>query len=477
MGYGATPTGKRRLFSASRLHIKGAAPVYKTATVDLAAMFRKLVPFDLDADFPPFKAVSVIFFPAIHQFRSLETVVLCFDSPHLVPEMRKTFHAERRYAKSSKPPGPNERHCPEDGRNYTIDKYPASAADIEGLTMHSMPKWWPCYWNSARGKFALWRAIEASIKEYLLTGRGRPGVRYIIDAQDGSRWEYPAAVVPLAMPALKYGEGDMKSIMWATHLQGDDPVLVMTIDWDVILAVSIYAANVHVWIGTVYANKASAPEWYDEDLIKLTRSGGHKLWGPTHTVQLLEIIEMPRLQGSTRAVRLHAVMLALCCGGVDYCYGLKKYGFSEANLIPVALRHRNAGFPIRWLKSMYNPGDPYRRYLRFDPAAFIRVVGEAWRPRSCKSTLADLSREILNMLYCLTYFNGFDSQRTPGGPPPPEEIDLFPGMTTIAELLAHDEDFPEVVLVERYPADSATLPHDPAISYDGTQLDALSQMA
>jgi hypothetical protein len=174
MGYGATPNGKRTLFAASRMQVRprdvdpdeGMAHTYRVATIDLAAMFRKLVPFELGADTPPFKAVQSIFMPAIHQFPDLKTIIFCFDSPHLVPEMRKTFHVERRYSKAAKPPGHNELRCPDDGRNYHKDKYPVSPADIDGLTIHSMPKWWPCFWNSAKGKFAIWEKVEESIREY-----------------------------------------------------------------------------------------------------------------------------------------------------------------------------------------------------------------------------------------------------------------------------------------------------------------------
>lgn len=174
MGFGASPNGKRTLFAASRMQLKptrggdaAGADVYEVATIDLAAMFRKLVPTELGADFPPFKAVQTIFMPAIHQYPGLKTIVFCFDSPHLVPDIRKTFHVERRYAKASKPPKVNELRCPDDGRNYHKDKYPVGAAEIDNLSINSMPKWWPCFWNSAKGKFAIWQMVEESIKEWV----------------------------------------------------------------------------------------------------------------------------------------------------------------------------------------------------------------------------------------------------------------------------------------------------------------------
>lgn len=90
-------------------------------------------------------------------------------------------------------------------------------------------------------------------------------MQYIIDAQDGRRWYYPAMHTPCTMPAIRYGEGDLKCIHWAAHLSSFErpPVLVMTIDWDVILALVLFAANIHVWIGTVYIHKemVGALQW------------------------------------------------------------------------------------------------------------------------------------------------------------------------------------------------------------------------
>ena len=122
---------------------------------------------------------------------------------------------------------------------------------------------------------------------------------------------------------------------------------------------------------------------------------------------------------------MHAVMVALACGGVDYCYGLAKFGFSEARILPLAHTLRESGYPNPWLQSAYDASDPYRRYLRFYPGNFIRALSSVWEPRRCKGTLKELETELLNMLYCVTYFIGFDSQRTPAGPLPRSTAHFF----------------------------------------------------
>ncbi len=517
MGYDLEAKTKRKLLAASRMRQKstrGGAPEggdgmakekagieqYRITAVDVAAVYRKTVPRTLGTDTSPFKTVQMFFMPCIHQFPGLKTIVLCFDSPRLIPEIRKKFHVERRYAKSSRPPRADEILCPEDGRNYKKDEYPPTQAEIDGVTIDKMPKPWACFWNSAKGKFAIWNAVEASIKQYLIQGRGRKGVQYIIDCQDGSRWYYPAPLRPIEMPLTNYGEGDTKCLMWSTHYSRFDraPVLVMTVDWDVVLALLLYAANIHVWLGTVYVETQSEKtiEWYDSTKVQLTKRGADRIWGEANFKQMLEIMEIPKLisRMPDRLDRQHLLMMALCAGGVDYCYGLKAYGTANEDTVSLLIEIRDAGFPTKWMTNLFDPADPYRRYLRFYPGLFIAVIEPIWVSLKSKHlTLEAFSEEIINILFCVAYFNGFDSQRKPGGPPIPKyhEIDLFEGFFSMEQLYdgirkikkAYEDPtealkavIPPYTIREEYPADAATLPHAPEVSYSGPQLESIQTL-
>lgn len=232
---------------------------------------------------------------------------------------------------------------------------------------------------------------------------------------------------------------------------------------------------------------------YCQDSVKLTRAGGARLWGESKSQQMLEIIEIPSLvkHYPSRTSRQHMVMLALCSGGVDYCYGLKKYGFDEQDLVPLTLEYRDTGFPIKWLANAFDPGDPYRRYLKFYPGLFISAIEPVWVSLKCKHlTLDEFKKELINILYCVTYFGGFDSQAARGGPPIPEytEIELFPKVETMRELIdlvrSIKEDyedptdiledlFPLYTIREEHPADKKTLSHSPEITYYGNQLESI----
>lgn len=501
MGYGASAKGKRALFTASRIHAKerdnpgpSVLNEYKHATIDVAAVYRKVVPFDLGADTSVMTAVRTMFMPIIHQFSGLKVIVLCFDSPDFIPEVRKTFHVQRRYVAHDKPPKPGERRCEADGRNYTEDKYPVDDAQIEALTMSHTPCPWPKFWNSSRGKAKLWSTIQDCIKYVLqYEGGARRGVQYIIDTVENKRWCFPAPIRPISMPPTTYGEGDLKSIAWANHFSEDSPapVLLMTIDWDVILALLLYNSAIHVWIGTVYVEEAQfgAMTWFAEESMQLTRRGGIKIWGQSKIQQTLEIMEIPRLiqvggEPLSRLERQHLLMLSLCAGGVDYCYGLKDYGFSESDMIELVKKHRAQRFRVQFLKNKYDPDHPLERHLEFNPGAFLSVIECAWNANKCKHVLLDeFIHEIHNILFCVCYFGGYDSQRKPGGPlPPTPDMGLFgfepQTMTVLFRMVRKCPDpsrlFPPIILSETHPHTTLeTLGHHPSVSYDGDQLERI----
>lgn len=468
MGFGAAPLTKRKLFCASRLYSSREDLSYDVATVDVAAMFRKLVPFNLGAEVTPLSAVQRIFLPSILRFKT-STVVFCFDSPRHIPEVRKIFHAERRYKASPRPPKAGQLRCPEDGRNYTPDTYPATDADIAALTMTSMPCPWAKFWNSAAGKVALWRCIEDSIRHLVVTGQVRRGVRCIIDGIDGhDLWVHPADD-KAEFFKHHYGEGDMKSILWATHLPGR--VLVMTIDWDVVLALLLYDAPLDVWIGTVYHGDKdgieSAP--FMSQAVELTKKGALKVWGELNPA--VEIVHPPFPEW-TRLERQHYLMLCLAMGGVDYCYGLSAFGFPEAKLLELALDGTYGKFMV----NMFDKESPLERCIKFYPEEFAASIKKAFTPGRVRHkpppgrTIADeFSTEVRNILYCIMYFGGFDSARVPSGPPPPDPLEmLYPGATTMHDIFTMS--FPPVFFDESYPATAATLPHPPSVSYCGAQL-------
>lgn len=507
MGFEVSSHGKRELTAASKVHTVGhdGLAVYETGTVDVCAMFRRLVPRTLGSDVSPIRAVATMFMPAMHQFPNLKNLILCFDDPDRIPEVRHTFHAEKRYAKDEKPPKEGERRCDEDGRNYKESEYPVSGAEINELTMHHIPTAWVRFWNSKRGKAALWKVVESSIKHHLLHESWAPkaGLQYTLDQSDGRKWMYPARARACEMPPTNYGEGDTKCILWAAHFASQDPdrpVLVMTIDWDVVLALTQYDFKAHVWIWKAYVHKdvQVGSMLYDKSLLCLTAPSACKNWGKDNVRPVLEIVETSRLirghfEGDskksgtmTRVERQHYLMLSLCIEqGVDYNDGLKEFGFREKDMIALIRRNRLTSFPVRFFKNQFDRADPFRRTVVFYPGAFVSLIAPLWGQKRCKHLMMEaFNTEVHMTLFCFRYLSGMDSQRCPAGPPPPDTmVDLFPGVASIPELMARAVSFrgdpstmfPPVTFTETHPYTRETIPYHASMTYAGAQLRCIQE--
>lgn len=72
------------------------------------------------------------------------------------------------------------------------------------------------------------------------------------------------------------------------------------------------------------------------------------------------------------------------------------------------------------------------------PPAHLVGLGRYGTPRKADrgaEALEDFTKEVLNMLYVVTYSALFDCVRKPGGPPPPAYVDLFAAASTLDEAL------------------------------------------
>ena len=184
-----------------------------------------------------------------------------------------------------------------------------------------MPCNWAKFWNSASGKFALWECIEESIIDLILSKKAFLGTRIILDRQNTKRWCYPAGYTEL-MPRLNYGEGDMKCIHWANFLDG--PVLVMTIDWDVPLALLLFKREIDVWISTVWIeSRIEKPVPFTASIAKHTKYKAVAEWSKPERAP--EVIHMESVIGGSSLIdRQQKLLVALAAGGIDYCLGLTR---------------------------------------------------------------------------------------------------------------------------------------------------------
>jgi len=243
----------------------------------------------------------------------------------------------------------------------------------------------------------------------------------------------------------------------------------------VILAVLLYDAPLDVWIGTVFSEDATIDgNLFRSQTVELTKRGALKRWGVAHPAY--EIMHQPFPEW-TRLERQHYLMLSLCIGGVDYCYGLGSFGFTESRLSELVTSGKYSKFMV----NMFDPDSPYERCIKFYPDEFINCIKSAWSPRHCRhkapegSTIGrEFSLEVRNILYCVMYFGGFDSQRFIGGPPPPPEDEklIYSGAKTMEDIFSMT--FAPVHFCEDYPCDGLTLSHAPSLTYCGHQLESIN---
>ena len=184
-----------------------------------------------------------------------------------------------------------------------------------------MPCGWAKFWNSASGKYALWECIEETIIDLVLCKKAFQGTRIIMDRQNTKRWVYPAAYTEL-MPMLNYGEGDMKCIHWGNFLEGE--VLVMTIDWDVPLALLLFKKEIDVWISTVWIeDRLKDPVPFTASIAKHTKYKAISEWKKPEKAP--EVIHMESVIGNSNLIdRQQKLLVSLCAGGIDYCLGLSR---------------------------------------------------------------------------------------------------------------------------------------------------------
>jgi hypothetical protein len=462
-----TPEGKRNSVpGASMIYPRGKRHAqmhaYKAVVIDVNAWYRAAVPKTLPQDTSPLEATARIFWTSIFTYAdaaghshqtmpNLEYVTFCFDDGAKLPEMRHIFHAEKRYAPDDRCPRADERKCPKDGKIYKRDEYPIDDELIDEITMTSLPAKWACVWNNNKGKNKLWSVIIECIKHIIHAAqRTHPGAVYIIDENHGDRWVHPVIdadnpnLVENGMAPLWYGEADLKALHWSLYYEGCglSKVFFITNDWDSVLTSLIHDAAIDILIATPHTrvDEPGSPFLYDASRVA---ARSPKLEWNGRSDRSFEIIHMDVLLKRYPSMerRYEILMVLFCNGGVDYCDGLSKFGYSERTALSM-LDVCNSGKAPKWISFTADPESPGKRRMEFNPAGFVNLMqfcgprnkSKAWQSAS---TIA-FNKELHDMLFCVTYFAGWDSQACPGGPGVPDydavrfvNHDILPTMGTV----------------------------------------------
>lgn len=424
---------KRRLALSHLIPERGDEEVFLD---DMTETLQQTIP--TDACMTPREIATSIYLPELHRGKH-RVYVLCADNRKLMPEARETYLYPSRYEKQEYVGDIEGSVYDIKQERYFKNEYAPVDDDLARTTTPDhMPAAWTNLKSTSVGKKCMYTAIEDSIIDKIIFGRGaKPGCVYILIRLDGTVFMHPEGAFDL--PLLTYGEADQLVVHMAMYFKTilNKPVFIRSRDWDVLGSLWTFnCCNISVNVGRVFVDAANKelPSVFEKSLCQLTKKGATKQWGSKH-VRMYEIIKIDDMMHIPQIRRMHFVFFALCGGGGDYCkQGLTRFGFTEApmrNLAQKSLTNRLC-FEI-----IDDETNVMSRTFRFYPKEFLRLLLSERRIKARCDNLLEFNDIVHRIIYNLRYYAGFDVARTPGGPPLPDvDVPLFQiEVDTVTELL------------------------------------------
>ena len=455
MGWGAR--NKHVFFKGVKLRPKSTPLRYNTLVVDVSIAIQSTLP--TSSNMTPMEYIEKVFWPSIRA-NVHSHVILCFDKAKFMPQVRFDVLYPERYKKVPYVGDvPGKTYCEKRERYFNTDQFPVSDEIAALLTPTNLSAPWAQLMNGAKEK--VYSVFEECLIQ--IVSRADGDCTYLIDRQDGTRYpvDSPVPTIPL------YGEGDPQTVHYALAMCGQGSVLVRSGDWDVPLALAGYRhENIHVLQATVYADDESL-RVYNKKHVAYRACDARKRWGSSYHA-MHQIVDTGDLQSLSWTQRINYVFWALAAGGADYCKGgLATFGFTEAPVLEIALRHNTTVFEF-----VFDDEYPMEKTLRFYPAVLINTLRRMKRKAKSEDSVALFSNRMHYIIYNMRYYFGCDSQQVPAGPlPPPLEFQLFEG-ETVTQLLSRESVEKPIDFHEEAPWKEVGYA---AAVYDEEQLQALKE--
>ena len=293
-----------------------------------------------------------------------------------------------------------------DGVAYAPGNVPYTRQEVESFTARS-PVVWTRLWASSYGKDKSWELLYAG----MIDAHHRSGVeqRRFVMWLRGKPFTWPYAEegekecgLASALCDNTHGEGDQRVCEASRILAvfGFKRILIQTIDTDMILQVFC------------------TPDW-----------GGKAgcVRGRLHLKLKNEIVNIGAALadvGTTVDARMTAAFWCLACGGVDYCKGLTRFGFTTKELM-----------------RMVSLGDDdvvhfsgTRFTIELDVPELMKKLGAMPRRKIKNRHIGDFVTELNAMIFCVALFAGASSKREPCGGPVMPAVRIFPGVSDTREF-------------------------------------------
>lgn len=355
-------------------------------------------------------------------------VVAMFDCTERMHEARGDLH-RRRYKPSAAAAAADASAAGMivvGGVAYAPGMTPYTQEEVDSFTASS-PVVWTRLWATSYGKERSWELLYAGmIDAHHRSGDDR---RRFVMWLRGEPFTWPYAAegerrcgLAEALCNNTHGEGDQRVCEAARVLAvfGFKRILVQTIDTDMILQV------------------LCTPSWGGK--------GGH-VRGMLHLKLKNESVNIGNVFnefGASVDERMTAAFWCLACGGVDYCKGLTRFGFTTKELVRmVPLR---AGDVVHFGASGFD--------VELDVPALMKVLCGMPRRKIKNMHVGDFVAELNAMIFCVVLFSGASSQREPCGGPVMPSVRVFPA---VADSRPFDEDF--LASVARGEVESLSVTH------------------
>lgn len=398
MGWGATAKMKR-IICASATELSQEFYPAEVAVFDMNAIGRQF--FNYPAAVTPREAVIRFWKSQVAAQESVRLFGFHFDSAHKIPPERQKFLKETRYKPVERDVFPEEVKIK--GRIYRRGNEPATDAEVKLLSRDFMPVSYGRVWSSSKGKQKLW-GIISDLLVHLSRTLTAVNTTYIIEPPSGGRIQIPGQ----SSAGNNWGEADQKAVALVNEVQNNfSRIVVHTIDWDMVIAgAMIFNEGVQVKIARIYQDKESSALFYSAIAAK-----------GKETIRLHEYVTPRSLGEPSTAFWLLAI------GGVDYCKGLVRFGFSANDLHDEmaaddgsALLYSDTaiGVNIPWLFKQLSAFTIQRRKV------------------SCPYQFEE---EIKGIVFCMLYFLGCGAERSRAGPDMTEFSLNLSGCATLDDVL------------------------------------------
>ena len=368
MGWKATAAGKRVFCASATKHVTHDAA---TAVFDMNAVLRKECVYGPDVS--PAGAAAMFWQRHVRP-SAATTFYFAFDNPSKIPQARLDFHATDRY------------------KNSAVILGPAVVAH-KPLGM----SWAEAWKTTSKGR--MWTVIAAALYDKVLHA-AKENVTYIVDPPDGDVMTYPEDT---PFEPTNFGEADCRCAMFVKNIPN---AVVHTIDWDMVIqGVFLFQPGTVVHVGSVWKGDVGG-----KLIVAFSKKNA-----PKNGARVPEVIEPARLGGGHRTSLGFGL---LCMAGVDYCGGLKRFGYREADMLALLRRPVPKFFVVE-------EGPPMKATL--DVNALVKWLRAVTITRPREKSVGALNEELRKILFCALYFAGFDRMAERGGPTLPA-IDFFGGV-------------------------------------------------